>query len=130
MNVKLNVQAKSIKGKNFTINFDLNPNGRISLADSPKAVLRWNWGSSCWYKKNLTIRELLFILKFLRENKIKLIHLSSYDLAEVITQLLELENRKTSSKNPSKRNLSSKHSQKALLYTHAIMDLAVILKEI
>ena len=130
MSVQLKVQTESIKGKSFTIDFEISPNGRISLADSPKTVLRWNWGSSYWYKQNPTMREILFILKFLQKNKFKLVHLSSYDLAEVITLLLELDNRKSSSGNPSKRNLNTRHSQKALLYTHAIMDLAVILKEI
>lgn len=129
MSVRIKIQTMSIKGRNFTIDLNVSPNGRVHLSDTPKGV-RWNWNSSNWSKQNPTIRELLFILNFLRQNKLKLVQLSSYDLAEIITQLLELENRKSSSGNPSKRCVNRKHSKKAILYTHAIMDLSVTLKEI
>jgi hypothetical protein len=130
MSVITKIQAQSIKGTNFTIELEVSQNGMVHLVDTAKGVHRWNWGTSYWYKQNPTIRELLFVLNFLQKNRLKLVQISSYDLAELITQLLELENRKSSTGNPSKRSISRKHSKKALLYTHAIMDLAVKLKEI
>jgi hypothetical protein len=116
------VQATSIKGTKFTIEFEDLDNGRTILKGSSTRGYRIEYFNLCYYKRNRTLRELLFITKFLRENTdVKITKLTFKDLASLISQILEIPRRRLGSNNKGVLHYGS--SKKALAYAHAIYDI-------
>lgn len=123
INQKFKIQTESIKGTKFSIDFEIEPNGRMMLTNTTRAK-HWKFKNQN-YDKNHMIKELIFVLRFLQINKLRMMRLSPSDLAEIISELLELPGYKKSCLGSNFR-----HRDKVILYTHAIMDLYSIMKEI
>lgn len=122
-NKKFNIQTESIKGTKFSIDFEIEANGRMILSKTNRAR-HWKFANQT-YEKNHVIKELMFVLKFLQLNRIKMMRLSPSDLAEIISELLEIPGYRKSTLGGYYRQ-----SHKVILYTHAIMDLYTTMKEI
>ena len=123
MSEKFKIETQSIKGTKFSIEFQIEENGSWRLSNLPPLPKKnyWNWNTSYYYKTYPVLKEILFVVNFLKENQIKLNRLSARDLSEIICMLLELKI--VLKQNTVGSVMIKRYPNKALVLTHAIKDL-------
>jgi hypothetical protein len=128
MSQKFKIATESIKGTKFSIEFEITNSGSWKISNLPPLPKRnyWNWNTNYYYKNYPVLKELLFVINFLKENQIKLNTLSARDLSEIICMLLEIKI--IPKQNTVGSVLSKKYPKKALVLTHVIKDLETKLK--
>jgi hypothetical protein len=127
MNQKFSIQTESIKGTKFSIEFEIDDNGSWKLTNLPYRKSKdWNWNTNYYYNKYPLLKDLIFIVEFIRQNKIKMSRLKARDLSELICMLLEIE----PTKNLAGEVIQRKYPDKILALTHTIKDIQIKFKEI
>jgi hypothetical protein len=128
MSEKFKIETESIKGTKFSIEFEIEENGFWKLSNLPYTKKKnWNWTTTYYYNRYPVLKEMIFVITFLRKNKIRVNRISARDLSEIICMLLE--------KSPAKRSITGNTIQrvyplKVKVLTHVIKDLEIKLKEI
>lgn len=128
MSEKVRIETQSIKGTKFSIEFQIEDNGSWKLSNLPPFAKgnHWKWSTHYYYERYPILKELLFVIDFLKGNQIKLNRLNARDLSEIICILLEIET--IPKQNITGDILRRVYPIKVLVLTHAIKDLETKLK--